>query len=165
MLVTIPRFSIRIELWSFGQHEREKAWTGAGDRPILAASMPVRAIQKKWAALRAVLFPWEIGGYMAAGGSDRRHRGRSGLGAGYRRGCPGGRKNLRRAARREWLVQRPPQLPAGIRRGAARGVVCLLLQFTSVSDSQNMPHDRAKKSANREPQVPSRKFGAFYAQE
>ena len=26
--------------------------------------MPVRAIQKKW-ALRAVLFPWEIGGYMA----------------------------------------------------------------------------------------------------
>jgi hypothetical protein len=27
--------------------------------------MPVRAIQKKWAALRAVLFPWEIGGYMA----------------------------------------------------------------------------------------------------
>jgi hypothetical protein len=64
--VTIPRFSIRIELWSFGQHEREKAWTGAGDRPILAASMPVRAIQKKWATLRAVLFPWEIGGYMAA---------------------------------------------------------------------------------------------------
>ena len=26
--------------------------------------MPVRAIQKKWAP-RAVLFPWEIGGYMA----------------------------------------------------------------------------------------------------
>ena len=26
--------------------------------------MPVRAIQKKW-ALRAVLFPWEIGGYIA----------------------------------------------------------------------------------------------------
>ncbi len=46
-----------------------------------------------------------------------------------------------------------------------RGVACLLLQFTSVYDSQNMPHDRAKKSANREPQVPSRKFGAFYAQE
>ena len=95
--------------------------------------MPVRAIQKKW-ALRAVLFPWEIGGYMALA---------------------------------VLIVQQPPQLqhPAGIRRGAARGVVCLLLQFTSVSDSQNMPHDRAKKSANREPQVPSRKFGAFYAQE
>jgi hypothetical protein len=26
--------------------------------------MSVRAIQKKW-ALRAVLFPWEIGGYIA----------------------------------------------------------------------------------------------------
>ena len=35
-----------------------------GTRPILAASMPVRTIQKKWAP-RAVLFPWEIGGYMA----------------------------------------------------------------------------------------------------
>ena len=37
---------------------------GLRTRPILAASMPVRAIQKKW-ALRAVLFPWEIRGYMA----------------------------------------------------------------------------------------------------
>ena len=33
---------------------------GWGTRPILAASMPVRAIQKKWAP-RAVLFPWESG--------------------------------------------------------------------------------------------------------
>ena len=31
---------------------------------MLAASMPVRAIQQKWAP-RAELFPWEIGGYMA----------------------------------------------------------------------------------------------------
>jgi hypothetical protein len=37
---------------------------GRTTRPILAAPMPVRAIQKKWAP-RAVLFPWEIGGYMA----------------------------------------------------------------------------------------------------
>ena len=43
-----------------GRRHGQGLWT----RPILAASMPVRAIQKKWAP-RAVLFPWEIGGYMA----------------------------------------------------------------------------------------------------
>src|SRR4029434_6323654 len=37
---------------------------GLGDPAHTGRSMPVRAIQKKWAP-RAVLFPWEIGGYMA----------------------------------------------------------------------------------------------------
>ena len=43
------------------EEDMDRGW---GTRPILAAFMPVRTIQKKWAP-RAVLFPWEIGGYMA----------------------------------------------------------------------------------------------------
>jgi hypothetical protein len=73
--------------------------------------MSVRAIQKKW-ALRAVLFPWEIGGYMALAVLIAV----MGTGAAERAGSwPRGRRRRGVAGKR---IRDHRRGPAGIRRGS-----------------------------------------------